>query len=86
MAIMEQTGMAEAELATSLEHESALLGSAGTADMRQVVARSAARDEEARLALDVCLHRLRAGIAAMAATPEGSTRSRSPAASARTTQ
>lgn len=32
--LIEETGMAEAELATSLEHESGLLGLAGTADMR----------------------------------------------------
>ena len=69
--LMEQTGMTEAELAQSLEHESGLLGLAGTADMRDVVARSTARDEEAGAALDVYLHRLRAGIAAMAASLGG---------------
>jgi acetate kinase len=69
--LMEQTGMREAELASSLEHESGLLGLAGTADMREVETRSAAGDEEARLALDVYLHRLRAGIAEMAASLGG---------------
>ena len=38
--LIERTGMAEAELAASLEHESGLLGLAGTADMREVVARA----------------------------------------------
>lgn len=69
--LMEQTGTSEGELAQSLEHESGLLGLAGTADMREVVARSTSGDEEARVALEVYLHRLRAGIAAMAASLSG---------------
>ena len=69
--LIERTGMAEAELAASLEHESGLLGLAGTADMREVVARGESGDPEARLARDVYLHRLRGGIAAMAATLGG---------------
>jgi acetate kinase len=52
----------------ALEHESGLLGLAGTSDMREVLARD---DPEARLALGVYLHRLRAGIGAMAATLDG---------------
>ena len=59
------------ELGHALEHESGLLGLAGTADMRLVVARAASGDRAARLALDVYLHRLRAGIAAMAAALGG---------------
>jgi acetate kinase len=69
--LLERRGMAEAELASSLEHESGLLGLAGTADMREVVARGESGDPEARLAFDVYLHRLRAGIAAMAAAVGG---------------
>jgi len=69
--LMEQTRMEELELARVLEHESGLQGLAGTADMREVIARAGARDESARLALDVYLHRLRAGIGAMAATLGG---------------
>ena len=69
--LMEQTGMREGELAQSLEHKSGLLGLAGTADMREVVARSNSGDAEARVALDVYVHRLRAGIAAMAAALGG---------------
>jgi acetate kinase len=56
------------EMAEALEHDSGLLGLAGTSDMRELLARA---DVEARLALDVYLHRLRAGIGAMAATLDG---------------
>ncbi len=55
------------ELAEGLEHESGLLGLAGSADMRVILDRSADRDPAAVLALEVYLHRLRAGIGAMAA-------------------
>jgi len=69
--LMEQTGMPERELARMLEHESGLLGLAGSADMREVIARAQAHDRSAQLALDVYIHRLRAGIAAMAAALDG---------------
>jgi acetate kinase len=69
--LIEQTGMPELELANVLEHESGLLGLAGSADMREVIDRAAAHDEAARLALDVYEHRLRAGVAAMAAALGG---------------
>jgi acetate kinase len=69
--LIEHTGMAETEIGSSLEHESGMLGLAGSADMREVVARGDSGDPEARLALDVYVHRLRAGIAAMAATLGG---------------
>jgi acetate kinase len=52
----------------ALEHESGLLGLAGTADMRLLLARD---DDEARLAVDVYVHRLRSGIGAMAASLGG---------------
>jgi acetate kinase len=67
----EHAGMPPAELAATLEHRSGLLGLAGTADMREVVAGAAAGGPDARLALDVYIHRLRAGIAAMAAALGG---------------
>jgi acetate kinase len=54
-----------------LEHRSGLLGLAGTADMRAVIERATAREPDAALALDVYLHRLRAGIASMAAAMDG---------------
>jgi acetate kinase len=59
------------ELASALEHDSGLAGLAGTPDMREVLAGRAAGDEQAMLAIDVYQHRLRAGIAAMAAALEG---------------
>jgi acetate kinase len=55
-------------MAEALEHESGLLGLAGTADMRALLARE---DADARLAVDVYVHRLRLGIGAMTATLGG---------------
>ena len=66
----DRAGMARGDLSSALEHESGLLALAGTADMRDVVARSRS-DDGARLALEVYLHRLCAGIAAMAAAAAG---------------
>jgi len=67
----EHVGTPPAELAATLEHRSGLLGLAGTADMQVIVKAAAAGEPEARLALDVYIHRLRAGIAAMAASLGG---------------
>jgi acetate kinase len=47
----------EPDLDVALERESGLLGLAGTADMARVVSRTRAGDPDARLALDVWLHR-----------------------------
>jgi acetate kinase len=69
--LMERTGMPERELSAALEHESGLLGLAGTSDMREVLARAGAGDTPAGTALDVYLHRLRGGIASMAAALGG---------------
>jgi acetate kinase len=69
--LLERPEMSERELADALEHESGLLGLAGSADMRDVLAGATGGDERARLALDVYLHRLRAGIASMAAALGG---------------
>jgi acetate kinase len=55
-------------LERGLDREGGVRGLAGEADMRAVLARD---DDDARLALDVYLHRLRAGIAAMAAALGG---------------
>lgn len=60
-----------AELAAALDNRSGLYGLAGTADMREVLARAAAGDPRAELARDVYLHRLRASVAAMAAAVNG---------------
>jgi len=56
------------EMADALEHESGIFGLAGTADMRELLERE---DRDAQLALDVYIHRLRAGIAAMVASLGG---------------
>lgn len=63
--------MPPAELAATLEYRSGLYGLAGTADMRQILDRAATGDPQALLAREVYLHRLRAGIAAMAAAMGG---------------
>ena len=64
-------GLTEPELSDALEHRSGLVALAGTGDMRVVLARAASGDGDARLALDVYVHRLRAGVAAMAAAMDG---------------
>lgn len=69
--LLERGRLSEGELARALEHESGLRGLTGTADMRDVLLRAAAGDELADLGLGVYLHRLRAGIGAMAASLGG---------------
>jgi acetate kinase len=69
--LLERTGMSERELAATLEHESGLLGVAGTADMQEVLVRAQVGERDPRLALEVYAHRLRAGIASMAAALGG---------------
>ena len=59
------------ELGDALEHESGLAGIAGTGDMREVLRRAGDGDEDARLAIDVYIHRLRGQIAAMVAALGG---------------
>ena len=68
MWLLEHEGLSPHGLASALEHRSGLLGLSGTADMQELLERD---DPEAALALDVYLHRLRAGIAAMAASLGG---------------
>jgi acetate kinase len=69
--LLEHGELGADELGRALEHEAGLLGLAGTADMREVLLRAAANDAHAVLGRDVYLHRLRAGIAAMAAALDG---------------
>jgi acetate kinase len=74
--LLEHEPLTAAELADALEHRSGLLGLAGSADMREVLARAHGHGppevvERAHLAVDVYVHRLRAGIAAMAAALGG---------------
>ncbi|PSL57320.1 acetate kinase [Saccharothrix carnea] len=59
------------EVADGLAHRSGLLGLSGCADLRDVHAAIASGDSDAVLALDVFTHRLRQGIAAMAASMGG---------------
>jgi acetate kinase len=69
--LLEHEHLSARELADVLEHRSGLLGLAGCADMREVVQRALAGDDACEMALDVYVHRLRAGIAAMAAAMDG---------------
>jgi acetate kinase len=69
--LAEHGGLAMTEIEDGLELASGMLGLAGTADMREVVSRSSAGEAPAVLALGVYLHRLRASIAAMAASLGG---------------
>ena len=69
--LLERGDVSLADMGHALEHESGLLGLCGTADMREVEGRDNAGDTTARLALGVYLHRLRAGVASMAAALGG---------------
>jgi acetate kinase len=69
--LLEHTELTATQLSQALEHESGMLALAGTADMRNVVERAAIGDADARLGLDVYVHRLRSGIAAMASAMNG---------------
>ncbi len=69
--LLEHTDLREREMAAALEHDSGLLALAGTADMRAVLRAAADGEERATLALAVYEHRLRAGVAAMAAAMGG---------------
>jgi acetate kinase len=66
--LLENEGVDAAELSRALEHESGLLALAGSADMRELLRR---QDADAKLAIDVYVHRLRAGIGAMTAALGG---------------
>jgi acetate kinase len=67
----EHVGTPAAELAATLEHRSGLLGLTGTADMRTILERADGGDPDARLGLDVYVHRLRSAIASMATSMNG---------------
>ena len=69
--LLEHAGTPAAELAAALEHRSGLSGLAGTADMREVLARAADGDARCELAREVYLHRLRGYVASMAAAMGG---------------
>ncbi len=59
--LQRQHGLSADEVFDGLESRSGLLGLAGTADMREVLARMDSGDEAARLAFDVYVYRIRAG-------------------------
>lgn len=69
--LQQQAGLTADEISHGLEHDSGLTGLAGTPDMRTVLERSDAGDVDAALAVGVYVHRLRAGISAMAASAQG---------------
>ena len=69
--LQEHAGVSAAELSETLERRSGVLGLAGSADMREAIAAAIAGDVKGVLAVDVYVHRLRAGIAAMAAAMTG---------------
>jgi acetate kinase len=69
--LLQREAMTAGEMAAALEHEAGLTGLAGTADMREVLAGVDAGKPEAKVALDVYVHRLRTSIGAMAAALDG---------------
>jgi acetate kinase len=69
--LLRRKGMTAEQLDHALNYESGLLGISGTSsDMRQILEHSS-QSPDARLALDVYIHRLRQTIGAMAATLGG---------------
>ena len=69
--LLERESIGERRLAEMLEHESGLLGLAGEPEMRRLLTRADEGDQQAVLARDVYVHRLRALIASMAASLGG---------------
>jgi acetate kinase len=69
--LLEHGHVAVDDLGDALEHRSGLLGLAGTGDMSELIERLERDDEDARLAVEVYLHRLVGGVAAMAAALGG---------------
>jgi acetate kinase len=67
----EHEGLSAGEVNTALLHRSGLLGLAGNADMRAVLAAEQEGDQDAVLAMGVYLHRLRGSIASMVAALGG---------------
>ena len=69
--LIQHAGVSPADLEEALEHRSGLLGVAGSADMEDVLRAEDAGEVQAGLGVAVYLHRLRAGIAAMASAMDG---------------
>ncbi|HKW60655.1 MAG TPA: acetate/propionate family kinase [Candidatus Dormibacteraeota bacterium] len=69
--LQRHAGLTEPELTEALDRNGGLMALAGTPDMREILSRIAAGDDDAELAFDVYIHRLRALIASMAAAMNG---------------
>jgi acetate kinase len=69
--LQRHAGLTEPELTEALDRSGGLMALAGTPDMREVLSRIASGDDDAELAFDVYIHRLRALIASMAAAMNG---------------
>lgn len=69
--LVEHGGLTAGEVLDGIDTGGGLLGLAGTKDMREVLDREASGDPDASTAMQVYLHRLVAGIAAMAAALGG---------------
>jgi acetate kinase len=69
--LQERADLTAAAMTDALDRRSGLLALAGTPDMREVLRGAGAGEPDARLALDVYVHRLRAAVAAMAAAMDG---------------
>jgi acetate kinase len=69
--LLQRTTLSESQMADALEHESGMLALTGSGDMRLIIRRAGDGQPDARLGLDVYLHRLRSGIAAMASAMNG---------------
>jgi len=69
--LLQYGGLGIEEVSDALEHRSGVLGLAGSADLREVLATARDGDEAAVLAREVYVHRLRGLIAAMTASMGG---------------
>jgi acetate kinase len=70
--VQRQGGLGPEEMERALEREAGLLALSGrSGDMRETIAGAEQGDERCRLAFDVYIHRLAAGVAAMAAAMGG---------------
>lgn len=69
--LQKRAAISPEEMERALEMESGVLALAGSSDMREVIRRAEGGDSPARLAVDVYVHRLRAGVAAMGAAMNG---------------
>ena len=70
--VQQQRRLSAAEVESTLERDSGLLGLSGTSgDLRQVINAADAGEEQARLAYDVYVYRIQTSVAAMVAAMEG---------------